>query len=76
MFGPCHDASMCSIRREVKWCPMKYFVNISNLSNIDQTASEPLGKMRLRLMTCVSPGEIHHHEYAYPCQRAILFLRQ
>jgi hypothetical protein len=54
---------------------MKYFVNISKVSNSDQTASEPIGKMELCLMTCVSPGEVQH-EYAYPCQRAILFLHR
>ena len=33
----------------------EYFVNFSKVNNSDQTASEPIGKMQLCLMTCVSP---------------------
>jgi hypothetical protein len=54
---------------------MKYVVNISNVSNSDQTGSETIGKMRLCSMTCVSLGELQH-EYAYPCQRSVLLLHR
>ncbi len=54
---------------------MKYFVNMSKVSNSDQPASEPIGNIELCSMTCVSPGEIQH-EYAYPCQWAILLLHR
>jgi hypothetical protein len=54
---------------------MKYLVNISKVSDIDQTSSETIGKMRLCSITCVSPGEVQH-EYVYPCQWSILLLHR
>jgi hypothetical protein len=38
--------------------PMKYVENISKVSNIDQTASDPRGIINLNSMTCFLPGEI------------------
>ncbi len=54
---------------------MKYFVNISKVSNSEQTGSETIGTMALCSMSCVSLGDVQH-EYPYPCQRAILFLHR
>lgn len=56
---------------------MKYFMIFSKVSNIDQTGSEIIGKMRLCLMTCLSHQEMFNkYEYSDPCQRAILFLHR
>jgi hypothetical protein len=58
--------------------PMKYFENISKLSNFDQTGSDPTGTMEMFLMTYFSQkgaGGICHG-YAYSCQRAILLLHR
>ena len=54
---------------------MECFTYVSKLSNSEQTASNPTIIIELYLMTYFSPGGIRH-EYAYPCQRIVLFLHR